>query len=108
MGGSKKKKIKEIVKGTLQGRQTQSMDEAEARRQKLQALKERAKRAREGGSDGAEDAPKLKFRNYQPKAEEFKDAVVAPVIISADKELEKMGAVQISSSLTCLCSSMSF
>ena len=41
-----------------------SMEEAEARRQKLQALKERAKRARDGGAD-AEDAPKLKFRNYQ-------------------------------------------
>lgn len=40
------------------------MEEAEARRQKLQALKERAKRARDGGAD-AEDAPKLKFRNYQ-------------------------------------------
>lgn len=99
-----KKKRKQFFK-VLAG---ETMDEAEARRQKLQALKERAKRAREGGGDGAEDAPKLKFRNYQPKAEEFKDAVVAPVIISADKELEKMGAVQISSCLTCLCISMSF
>ena len=68
------------------------MDEAEARRAKLQALKERAKRAREGG--GGEDAgPALKFRNYQPKTEELKDGVVAPVKVSADKELEKMGAV---------------
>jgi len=126
------------------------MDEAEARRQKLQALKERAKRARgecchscashlsfcfsfnfflsargerggsrgapeprarrgaqrsdastrargrpvtaEGGGD-AEDAPKLKFRNYQPKADELKDGVMPQVKVSADKELEKMGAV---------------
>mmetsp|Transcript_59581 Transcript_59581/g.87328 ORF Transcript_59581/g.87328 Transcript_59581/m.87328 type:complete len:137 (+) Transcript_59581:51-461(+) len=70
------------------------MEEAEARRQKLQALKERAKRAREGGDSLAEEAPKLKFRNYQPKTDEFKDGVVAPVKISADKELEKMGATQ--------------
>jgi hypothetical protein len=121
------------------------MDEAEARRQKLQALKERAKRARgeccrscvshpsfcfsfnfflsargerggsrerdtvaqrsdararacwrpvmaEGGGD-AEDAPKLKFRNYQPKADELKDGVMPQIKVSADKELEKMGAV---------------
>jgi len=68
------------------------MDEAEARRAKLQALKERAKRAREGGG-GEEAGPALKFRNYQPKTEELKDGVVAPVKVSADKELEKMGAV---------------
>jgi hypothetical protein len=71
------------------------MEEAEARRQKLQALKERAKRAREGGGDaGAEDAPKLKFRNYQPKTDELKDGVVAPVKIAVDKELAEMGAVR--------------
>ena len=75
------------------------MEEAEARRQKLQALKERAKRAREGGNSVAEEAPKLKFRNYQPKTDEFKDGVVAPVKISADKELEKMGAVSFPHSL---------
>jgi len=75
------------------------MEEAEARRQKLQALKERAKRAREGGDSVAEEAPKLKFRNYQPKTDEFKDGVVAPVKISADKELEKMGAVSFPHSL---------
>ena len=43
----------------------------------------------EGGGD-AEDAPKLKFRNYQPKGDELKDGVVPQVKISADKELEKM------------------
>jgi len=36
----------------------------------------------------------LKFRNYQPKAEELKDGIIAPVKISVDKELEKMGAVR--------------
>ncbi len=46
----------------------------------------------EGGGD-AEDAPKLKFRNYQPKADELKDGVMPQVKVSADKELEKMGAV---------------
>ena len=48
--------------------------------------------AAEGGGD-AEDAPKLKFRNYQPKADELKDGVMPQVKVSADKELEKMGAV---------------
>ena len=70
-----------------------SMDEAEARKAKLQALKERAKRAREGGGEGEDAGPTLKFRNYQPKTEELKDGVVEPVKVSADKELEKMGAV---------------
>jgi hypothetical protein len=71
------------------------MDEAEARKAKLQALKERAKRAREGGGEGEDAGPTLKFRNYQPKTEELKDGMVEPVKVSADKELEKMGAVSV-------------
>jgi hypothetical protein len=54
----------------------------------------------EGGGAGAEDGPALKFRNYQPKTEELKDGILAPVKISVDKELEKMGAVRCRS---CSC-----
>lgn len=83
------------------------MEEAEARRQKLQALKERAKRAREGGGGDGEEGPLLKFRNYQPKTEEFKDGVVPQVKINADKELEKLGAVSLPHPLPCaLCGAL--
>ena len=64
-GEEKERRQTIFVCGRMMERgQGESMEEAEARRQKLQALKERAKRARDGGAD-AEDAPKLKFRNYQ-------------------------------------------
>ena len=79
------------------------MEEAEARRQKLQALKERAKRAREGGGGDGEEGPLLKFRNYQPKTEEFKDGVVPQVKINADKELEKLGAVSCHPAAALMC-----
>uniref|UniRef100_A0A7S4KLA8 Coiled-coil domain-containing protein 12 n=2 Tax=Guillardia theta TaxID=55529 RepID=A0A7S4KLA8_GUITH len=68
------------------------MEDAEARARRLRELKERAKRARESGDNNEEEAPKIKFRNYQPKSDEFKTAVVEPVKVSVDKELEQVGA----------------
>uniref|UniRef100_A0A7S0E0K0 Coiled-coil domain-containing protein 12 n=1 Tax=Hanusia phi TaxID=3032 RepID=A0A7S0E0K0_9CRYP len=69
------------------------MEDAEARARRLRELKERAKRARESG-DNEDEAPKIKFRNYQPKSDEFKTAVVQPVKVSVEKELEQVGAAQ--------------
>eukprot|EP00961_Rhodomonas_salina_P037554 504735-Rhodomonas_salina.1 len=65
------------------------MEEAAARAQRLKDLKERAKRAREEGG-GGDDAPKIKFRNYQPKTEELKEAVVPKVKLTTEEDVAKL------------------
>mmetsp|Transcript_66596 Transcript_66596/g.158847 ORF Transcript_66596/g.158847 Transcript_66596/m.158847 type:complete len:143 (-) Transcript_66596:95-523(-) len=68
------------------------MDEAKARAERLRDMKERAqaaKRAREEGTAPAEDAPKLKFRNYTPKTEDFKEGHMENTKITVEEELKK-------------------
>jgi len=65
------------------------MEEAQARAQRLKELKERAKRAREEGG-GGDDAPKIKFRNYQPKTEDLKEGVLPKVKLATEEEVAKL------------------
>ena len=67
-------------------------DEAKARAERLAAMKERAKRAREGGGEGDDSGPKIKFRNYQPKTADLKEAVLPPVKLTTEEDVSKLAA----------------
>jgi coiled-coil domain-containing protein 12 len=63
---------------------------ARARAEKLKALREKAQAA-EGATDG--DKPVIRFRNYQPKTADLKEAVLPPAVapetfeaVATDKE----------------------
>uniref|UniRef100_A0A061R1G0 Coiled-coil domain-containing protein 12 n=1 Tax=Tetraselmis sp. GSL018 TaxID=582737 RepID=A0A061R1G0_9CHLO len=59
------------------------MDESEARKAKLKALREKAEAAKASGASN--DAPTLKFRNYEPRDDKISYEKVVPANPPSDK-----------------------